>query len=292
MTPAEQTLVFTHTPFSIAVSVGFVLLVMILAFIGWQRSGYRAAIGWLELLRVLICAGIAITLNQPEWKETFKPDSKPTLAILHDVSRSMDTRDVIDATKPNASAKTRAEAAQPLIQLQLWDSLKKRMDVVIEPFSSSDQPPEEGTDINAALLSLMENQPRLSAVVLLSDGDRNTGESPALAATRLRMRGVPVFSVPMGSESRLPDVELVSFDVPTFAVAGKPLRIPFASSSVSNQQFVRLDNAFCRELRKTMDFDVIQPGETESIVRFCTSWATLPENIDALLAEIQRLKNK
>lgn len=70
------------------------------------------------------------------------------------------------------------------------------------------------------------------------------------------------------------------------------LRIPFASSSVSNQQFVRLDNAFCRELRKTMDFDVIQPGETESIVRFCTSWATLPENIDALLAEIQRLKNK
>ncbi len=121
MTPAEQTLVFTHTPFSIAVSVGFVLLVMILAFIGWQRSGYRAAIGWLELLRVLICAGIAITLNQPEWKETFKPDSKPTLAILHDVSRSMDTRDVIDATKPNASAKTRAEAAQPLIQPQLWD---------------------------------------------------------------------------------------------------------------------------------------------------------------------------
>ena len=70
------------------------------------------------------------------------------------------------------------------------------------------------------------------------------------------------------------------------------LRIPFASSYVSNQQFVRLDNAFCRELRKTMDFDVIQPGETESIVRFCTSWATLPENIDALLAEIQRLKNK
>lgn len=231
MTPAEQTLVFTHTPFSIAVSVGFVLLVMILAFIGWQRSGYRAAIGWLELLRVLICAGIAITLNQPEWKETFKPDSKPTLAILHDVSRSMDTRDVIDATKPNASAKTRAEAAQPLIQPQLWESLKKRMDVVIEPFSSSDQPPEEGTDINAALLSLMENQPRLSAVVLLSDGDRNTGESPALAATRLRMRGVPVFSVPMGSESRLPDVELVSFDVPTFAVAGKPLRIPFAIDS-------------------------------------------------------------
>ncbi|MCP5557558.1 MAG: hypothetical protein H7A55_07360 [Verrucomicrobiaceae bacterium] len=231
MTPAEQTLVFTHTPFSLTASVVFVLFVAVLAFIGWQRSAYRAAIGWLELLRVLICAGIAITLNQPEWKETFKPDSKPVLAVLHDVSRSMDTRDVVDATVPNAAARSRKEAVQPLVKPELWQPLQKRMDVVIEPFSSADQPPEEGTDINAALLDLIQNQPRLSAVVLLSDGDRNTGDSPALAATRLRMKGVPVFAVPTGSETRLPDVELVSFDVPTFAVAGKPLRVPFAIDS-------------------------------------------------------------
>ena len=231
MTPAEQTLVFTHTPFSLAASVVFVLFVIVLAFIGWQRSGYRASIGWLELLRVLICSGIAITLNQPEWKETFKPDSKPVLAVLHDVSRSMETRDVVDATAPNAAARSRKEAVQPLVKPELWQPLQQRMDVVIEPFSSADQPPEEGTDINAALLDLIQNQPRLSAVVLLSDGDRNTGDSPALAATRLRMKGVPVFAVPTGSETRLPDVELVSFDVPTFAVAGKPLRVPFAIDS-------------------------------------------------------------
>ena len=68
------------------------------------------------------------------------------------------------------------------------------------------------------------------------------------------------------------------------------MEIPFASSSVSNQQFVRLSNDFCEQLRQSIDFDVIQPGEMDSVVRFCTSWATLPENIDALLAEIQRLK--
>jgi hypothetical protein len=231
MTPAEQTLVFTHTPFSMTVSMVFVLFVAVLAFIGWQRSGYRAAIGWLEFLRVLICAGIAITLNQPEWKETFKPDSKPVLAVLHDVSRSMDTRDVVDATAPNAAGRSRKDAVAPLVKPELWQPLQNRMAVVIEAFSSADQPPEEGTDINAALLDLIQNQPRLSAVVLLSDGDRNTGDSPALAATRLRMKGVPVFAVPTGSETRLPDVELVSFDVPTFAVAGKPLRVPFAIDS-------------------------------------------------------------
>jgi len=40
-----------------------------------------------------------------------------------------------------------------------------------------------------------------------------------------------VFAVPLGSESRLPDVELTSFEVPTFAIAGKPLRVPFSIES-------------------------------------------------------------
>ncbi len=82
------------------------------------------------------------------------------------------------------------------------------MEIVVEPFSSSQQPPEEGTDLNAALAQAAEKHPRLGAVVLLSDGDWNTGEPPAQAATRLRMRGVPVFAVPLGAETRLPDVEL------------------------------------------------------------------------------------
>jgi uncharacterized membrane protein len=68
-------------------------------------------------------------------------------------------------------------------------------------------------------------------VVLVSDGDWNTGDPPAQAAMQLRMRGVPVFADAVGSETRLPDVELSSFDVPAFAVAGKPLRIPFTIES-------------------------------------------------------------
>ena len=67
--------------------------------------------------------------------------------------------------------------------------------------------------------------------VLVSDGDWNAGDPPAQAAMQLRMRDIPVFAVPVGAESHLPDVELSSFDVPTFAVAGKPLRIPFTIES-------------------------------------------------------------
>ncbi len=228
---SSQSLVFTHTPASLAIAVVFVLAIAALAWVAWKRSGFRGSIGALEALRLIIAIGIAITLNQPEWKEVFKPETKPTLAILADTSRSMETLDVVDPKNPAAEPKSRAELAKPLLDTAAWAEIAKRMDVVIEPFSSSQQPPEEGTDLNAALSQVAERHPRLSAVVLLSDGDWNTGDAPAQAATRLRMREVPVFAVPLGSESRLPDVELTSFEVPTFAIAGKPLRVPFSIES-------------------------------------------------------------
>ncbi|HYF34400.1 MAG TPA: hypothetical protein VD994_03845, partial [Prosthecobacter sp.] len=109
MTPSSQSLIFTHTPFSLGVSAAFVLVIVMLGWVAWRRSGFRPVVGLLELLRVLIAVGIAITLNQPEWKEVFRPESKPTLAVLVDVSRSMETRDVIDKNKPSAEPKARSE---------------------------------------------------------------------------------------------------------------------------------------------------------------------------------------
>ncbi len=231
MKPASQSLVFTPTPTSVALAVAFVLVVAALAWMAWRRSGFRTATGWLEALRVLIAIGIAITLNQPEWREVFQPDTKPTLAILADVSRSMETCDVPASGNPAAELQSRADLAKPLTDLAAWREIAQRMDVVVEPFSSDQQPSAEGTDLNTALLQAAEKHPRLHAVVLLSDGDWNTGEPPAQAATRLRMREVPVFAVPLGTETRLPDVEVTSFDVPTFAIAGKPLRVPFTITS-------------------------------------------------------------
>jgi len=231
MKVASHSLVFTHTPVTVTVAVLFVAAVAGLGWMAWRRSGFRTSIGLLEGLRLVIAIGIAITLNQPEWREVFKPDSKPTLAVLVDVSRSMETRDMIDAANPAAGAKSRAAVAKPFLDPATWKAITQKMDVVIEPFSSSEQPAEEGTDINAALAAAAEKHPHLGAVVLLSDGDWNSGNPPAQAAMRLRMREVPVFAVPMGAESKLPDVELTSFDVPTFAIAGKPLRMPFTIES-------------------------------------------------------------
>jgi hypothetical protein len=229
--PSSQSLVFAPSATAVAISAAFVVAIAIVAWLAWKRSGWRRLTGWLEALRLLIAIGVAVTLNQPEWREIFKPENKPELVILQDTSRSMTTSDVIDPNHPSADPKSRAEAAKPLVDPALWREIAKRMDVIVEPFSSSEQPAEEGTDIGTALAQAAEKHPRLEGVVLLSDGDWNTGQPPSQAALRLRMRQTPVFAVPLGAESRLPDVALTSFDVPTFAVAGKPLRVPFTIES-------------------------------------------------------------
>src|SRR5690606_18947175 len=125
---------------SITISVAFVLIVLVLAFMAWQRSGYRARTGVLEGLRVLIAILIAVTLNQPEWREIFEPDTKPTLVVLTDTSRSMETQDIIDPANPAAEPKSRTQQAAPLVDMVTWQPLTARMDVVQETFSSSEQP--------------------------------------------------------------------------------------------------------------------------------------------------------
>ena len=74
--------------------------------------------------------------------------------------------------------------------------------------------------------------------MLASDGDWNEGPPPAQAAIRLRVKGVPVFVVSAGSPSRMPDLELLSLDAPTFGVAGKSVRIPFTIESALPREYV------------------------------------------------------
>lgn len=242
MQPASQALVFQNSPLILAVTAVFVLAVAVLCFTAWRRSGFRRGLGFLELLRLLIAIGVAITFNQPEWREVFKPDHKPTLAILADSSQSMMTEDVMNPSLPAAEPKSRADSIRPLIDESAWSALKERLDIVIEPFSSKETPAESGTDINEALAAAMEKHPRLRAAVLITDGDWNSGEAPSIAATKLRMRDVPVFAVPAGSETKLPDAELASFDAPAFGVAGKPVRIPFViDSSLPRDERVTLE---------------------------------------------------
>jgi hypothetical protein len=222
------------TPWSVGLSVLFALVTAGYAVAAWRRSGCARAVGALELLRVVLVALVAALLNQPEWVAEYRPEEKPAVAVLWDASASMDTRDV--AAARGSRPATRREAIAPFIDPASWQRLRPRMDLAIMPFSAGRN--GHGTDLSDPLTRAPEQVKNLRGVVLVSDGDWNEGPPPAQAAARLRVMGVPVLAVPVGSPARLPDVELLSLDAPTFGVAGKAVRVPFTIESALPREYV------------------------------------------------------
>jgi hypothetical protein len=224
-----RSLTFIWLPWSVAVSLLIVLITGALCFLAWRRSGYRRDYGLLELLRLVIICLIALVFNQPEWIEEYRPEEKPSTAILWDGSASMDTRDVSNTDAASAALSSRREAISPLMESGFWKSLEERLTVVIQPFSEANA--GRGSNLHDPLAQAPDRFKNLRSVVLASDGDWNEGGPPVQAATALRLKGIPVFTVLVGSASRLPDVELLSLDSPTFGISGKTVRIPFTIES-------------------------------------------------------------
>ena len=223
---SDSALRFFTTPWTIGISIALVLAVVIVALLTWKRSGFAIGTGLVELLRVLIACVVAMLLNQPEWVEEYRPDEKPTVVVLHDASRSMDTKDVVATDGSNATGpRTRREVVAPLAESGFWKSLEERFQVVVEPVAPA--PPGTATDLAEPLAQVAERFAALRAVVLASDGDWNKGRPPLDAAQMLRLAQVPVYAVPAGSPTKLPDLDLTSLDCPTMGVAGKPVRVPF-----------------------------------------------------------------
>jgi hypothetical protein len=124
---------------------------------------------------------------------------------------------------------SRRDAITPLTESAFWSTLADEWSVVVQPFSAAKG--AEGSDLHSPLAAAPARVDNLRAVVLASDGDWNAGLPPVQAASALRLKDIPVFVVPVGSSSRLPDVELLSLDSPTFGIVGKSVRISFTIES-------------------------------------------------------------
>jgi hypothetical protein len=232
------------TPITLTLGIVVWIVVGVFSFILWQRSSHPRRTAALEVLRFACVTLVVVLLWQPEWKTTVNPDTKPKIVILWDDSGSMAT---IDATLPpvlgDANAVvSRSGFVERALASDLWLPLEAdgANEVISRPF---DSPPEDdalrlmaGTDISTSLSSLLEKEPHLRAVVLLSDGDSNTGQPPVAAAQQMRLRGVPLFTVPVGSETRLPDLDLLSVSAPTYGIVGENVQIPFSIRSSLDRQ--------------------------------------------------------
>jgi uncharacterized membrane protein len=88
-----------------------------------------------------------------------------------------------------------------------------------------------GTDLNSALEGALHRYKNLKAVLLLTDGDWNLGQSPLGVATQYREQNIPVFAVPIGRETPVPDLVLDSVSAPAYGLLGEELAVSFKVTS-------------------------------------------------------------
>ena len=71
------------------------------------------------------------------------------------------------------------------------------------------------------------------------------------------------------------------------------LNVPYLVPGITNQIFPILPDDLLEKLGENFMFTEMERVDaTHRCVRFCTSWATRHENVDALCAELKRLSNQ
>ncbi|XZE44514.1 hypothetical protein SH467x_004123 [Pirellulaceae bacterium SH467] len=259
----------------VAVSLLFLAMAIGLGYWNWTRSHFRRGVLLLEGVRLTAIAGLLFLLHQPEWTTEYRPAEKPNLVVLIDRSRSMETQDVLNGAASGEELQSRTSVARSLESPEYWSSVSDRFQVSTEGFPSiaagdatgADASSSGGTNIHDALEGVLGRESNVQAVVLISDGDWNRGKPPVELASRFRSRGIPIFSVPIGSETRLPDLEAISLDAPTFGVAGKSLRIPFTiESSLSRDHVVQVSVEFSNGETETKEVRVRPMSRTTDFV--------------------------
>jgi hypothetical protein len=174
----------------------------------------------LVTLRAFALSALLITLFEPVLHIIRSTVQQPRVAVLIDRSRSVGLSDrsgdrratlraaqnvVLQALESRATVAVFDEGAEQILDLMALDTL---------------QPRGARTDI-AAALRWAGNQAvsqQVGAVVLISDGNSNTGDDPTAVAERA---GMPLLAVGIGDSIPPADIVLQSIDIPAVAIVSE-----------------------------------------------------------------------
>ena len=226
---------FSSSPLVIVLALAALAISIVLALTARRRLASNRRAARLEWLRIAIVALIAFTLLQPERVRITDVEEQPAVVVLSDESDSMQT---LDVSIDSSDVITRAAWIDSQIAAPPWNRIAETSLLSLESFGrpTTNRPAEgpthpPGTDLNDALESTLHNHDGLKAVLLLSDGDWNIGSSPLAAATKYRIRAIPIYTVTTGRDRFLPDLVLESITAPSYGLIDEHIVIPFAIRS-------------------------------------------------------------
>lgn len=236
---------------------------------GYLRNRKRQTL-ILETLRFVIIAIICILLLQPEWIAINQPKNTPEISILWDDSASMNTQDV---EMGQNRVITRKNFIKELLDSDFDQKIKGDNKIKIMPFSSepaadSKEFQNATTDIATSIENLLSESDNIKAIVLLSDGSHNADTSPISAVQKMRKRSIPLYCIPVGSPTALPDIAITSVQAPTYGIIGEMVQIPFTVKSTLTREIKtritlksKSDNT-----QKSMDLKIPAHGEVSDSI--------------------------
>ncbi|MGC8742423.1 MAG: hypothetical protein ACP5T0_00905 [Verrucomicrobiia bacterium] len=249
--------------------VGLAILVLLVAgylcFENWRRRRGAKGVFLLEGMRFIVMSAIGFTLLKPEFVKQITHKEKPQIVVLCDASESMDTKDVV---QPGNNIFTRRQWIERQLTNKFYTKWEKENKVIVQDFSDyrkkTNNPVEyadAGTDINSALEEVVNQFGNLRAVLLISDGDWNAGMPPTAAAMKYAARGVPLYTIGVGSQEHLPDIIVEPLKAQSYGLLGEQMAIPvrirsYLTNSVNT--YIQLYDNNVPDAKKEI---LLQPGE-------------------------------
>jgi hypothetical protein len=140
---------------------------------------------------------------------------------------------------------------------ETWDLRPDQLDELFRPPAADPAGfnPSAYTDIRRPLLRALEmaapGQGKVLGVILLTDGQHNTDESPVKKAAEMGDRGLPIYPVALGARTPPPDAAMIAVKAPpaVFREVDLNVEVRFKVSGMGPQDFlVKLFGADKKEL--------------------------------------------
>ena len=138
----------------------------------------------------------------------------------------METKDIITETGEPIE---RSSWTQKFLNQGWIENLENNASIIVKNFSSASG--TKATDISTAIRSTIDETESLKAILLLTDGDANTGSPVLSIGGRSRASTIPIFSVITGADSSLPDLSLDEVFAPSFVLQEERVTINWQASN-------------------------------------------------------------
>jgi hypothetical protein len=255
----------------------------------------RPAVEKLRLARALKLAGDAATDAQlVAWIKAYDENKTPQLdgqaraahdkvcAIVDGYTRSRMARAVLAKEGVGLLPRLAEKHHVTLMAFnrEVWDLKPDQFEVLFQTISAPDA---EGSSINAGAytdlrLPLVRAQELVTGddrdligVVLLTDGQHNSGEPPVKKAIELGERSAPIFPVALGSRLPPPDVAVVAVKAPNnvFKEVDAPIEVRFKVTGLP-PQYVEVELRLEGAEKKVLDKRNVYHGgkDREYVERF------------------------